>query len=170
MHSVDADASPPCRSCEQWSSGGHTSSRTRTSSGSASLTSRWLPSTCTSSRSTVCGMHTSIQPVSWHPGEEDSDGEDENIECVACDKTFKTEKSCAAAQVFRALTRRSWQSHQRSKKHIRAVELLKEAMLAEDALASGLQSPSELETPHDAPAPAYVPHVPRCLLISPQRR
>ena len=44
--------------------------------------------------------------------------EAEEWECVACGKTFRSEAA--------------WDSHERSKKHIQAVELLKEAMLEEN--------------------------------------
>jgi DnaJ family protein A protein 5 len=55
-------------------------------------------------------------------------------ECVACLKTFKSEAS--------------WDSHERSKKHLKAVEMLKQEMATDD-LILGLQGKSAVESHHD---------------------
>ena len=51
--------------------------------------------------------------------EEDDDEFDESLYCVACDKSFKAEKS--------------FQNHEKSKKHKENIELLKKHMKEEDA-------------------------------------
>ena len=54
--------------------------------------------------------------LDWAAGE---GGDEEEWECVACGKSFRTEAA--------------WNSHERSKKHLRAVEALKREMELEDA-------------------------------------
>ncbi|KAF7789789.1 hypothetical protein EIP86_000735 [Pleurotus ostreatoroseus] len=54
--------------------------------------------------------------LEWAAAEQGDDSEE--WECVACGKTFRSEAA--------------WNSHERSKKHIQAVELLKEAMMEEN--------------------------------------
>lgn len=54
--------------------------------------------------------------LEWAAAEGDSDSEE--WECVACNKTFRSEAA--------------WDSHERSRKHMQAVERLKQQMLEED--------------------------------------
>jgi DnaJ family protein A protein 5 len=78
--------------------------------------------------------------------EEESEEEidEEHYECVACNKTFKSE--------------RQWEAHEKSKKHQKAIQALKKKMqkdnahlnLDEDALSSGVITPANDELEPDA--------------------
>ncbi|KAG5646097.1 hypothetical protein DXG03_004336 [Asterophora parasitica] len=91
-----------------------------------------------------------------------AEGDDpEEWECVACQKSFRSEAA--------------WDSHERSKKHLKAVELLRQQMLGEDedldlgepsgddedvveddgvdALSDGSADPAELPEPPRTPSP-----------------
>ncbi len=66
--------------------------------------------------------------LEWAAAE--ADGDSEEWECVACGKTFRSEAA--------------WDSHERSRKHMQAVERLKREMLEEDdALELGGENPDE---------------------------
>ncbi len=85
--------------------------------------------------------------LEWAAAENGDDSEE--WECVACGKSFRSEAA--------------WDSHERSKKHIQAIELLKEAMLEEneelDLGAEGVEEGSnnvEVEEPPDSPPLATV--------------
>ena len=71
-------------------------------------------------------------------GDENDDSEVEGIECVACEKVFKNEKS--------------WESHQRSKKHIKAVELLRAELQQDDELVED-DAESDKDEPVSTPRP-----------------
>ncbi|KAI0313172.1 hypothetical protein OF83DRAFT_1142529, partial [Amylostereum chailletii] len=73
-----------------------------------------------------------------------AEGEDEEWECVACGKSFRSEAA--------------WDSHERSKKHLKAVERLRQEMeIEEDELSLGGDDaeetvgdvPAEVEDPED---------------------
>ncbi|KAI9822918.1 MAG: hypothetical protein M1832_002943 [Thelocarpon impressellum] len=59
-------------------------------------------------------------------GEEEEEVEEEHYECVACDKTFKSEKQ--------------FETHERSKKHIRTVQQLRRKMQKEERIMLGKTS------------------------------
>ncbi len=61
---------------------------------------------------------TDYADIEWATAETGEDSEE--WECVACGKTFRSEAS--------------WNSHERSKKHLLAVERLKQEMLEEDEM------------------------------------
>ncbi|EIW57820.1 DnaJ-domain-containing protein [Trametes versicolor FP-101664 SS1] len=67
-----------------------------------------------------------------------AEGEDEEWECVACGKSFRSEAA--------------WDSHERSKKHLKAVEALKLQMQEEDE-EFGLDDGDETGLPEEAGAP-----------------
>lgn len=67
-----------------------------------------------------------------------AEGEDEEWECVACGKSFRSEAA--------------WDSHERSKKHLKAVEALKLQMQEEDE-ELGLDDGDETGLPEEAGAP-----------------
>jgi DnaJ family protein A protein 5 len=76
--------------------------------------------------------------------ESEEEVEEEHYECVACNKTFKSE--------------RQWEAHEKSKKHQKAVQALKKKMqkdnahlnLDEDVLSSGVMTPANDELGADA--------------------
>jgi DnaJ family protein A protein 5 len=78
--------------------------------------------------------------------ESEEEIEEEHYECVACNKTFKSE--------------RQWEAHEKSKKHQKAIQALKKKMqkdnahlnLDEDALSSGVITPTNDELGVDAAA------------------
>lgn len=76
--------------------------------------------------------------------EEESDIEEEHYECVACRKTFKSEKQ--------------WDAHEKSKKHQKAVYALRKKMKKENA-ALGIDSDSEngINTPLSGEEPEELP-------------
>jgi DnaJ family protein A protein 5 len=75
--------------------------------------------------------------------ESEEEIEEEHYECVACNKTFKSE--------------RQWEAHEKSKKHQKAIQALKRKMqkdnahlnLDEDALSSGVITPANDEVEVD---------------------
>lgn len=75
---------------------------------------------------------------------EESDIEEEHYECVACRKTFKSEKQ--------------WDAHEKSKKHQKAVQALRKKMKKENA-ALGIDSESEsgINTPMSGEEPEELP-------------
>jgi DnaJ family protein A protein 5 len=76
--------------------------------------------------------------------ESEEEIEEEHYECVACNKTFKSE--------------RQWEAHEKSKKHQKAIQALKKKMqkdnahlnLDEDALSSGVITPANDKLEPDA--------------------
>ncbi len=93
-----------------------------------------------------------------HVGDSSSEEGDDGIECVACDKIFKNEKSFVlfASVLLRRLVIvdiHRWESHQRSKKHLKAVAVLKAHMKAEDAL---LQQHSKEGSEEDTEYARYI--------------
>lgn len=80
---------------------------------------------------------TRIQDSDEHEDEEESEEEEEEFECVACRKTFKSEKQ--------------WESHEKSKKHQKSIYALKKQMRKDNA-AFGLDDEvveSDTITPMD---------------------
>lgn len=80
--------------------------------------------------------------LEWAAAENGEDAEE--WECVACGKTFRSEAA--------------WDSHERSKKHIQAVEMLKQAMLDEDEelrldveLVNDTEDTEAVDEPPDSP-------------------
>ncbi|KAF1839578.1 DnaJ domain-containing protein [Decorospora gaudefroyi] len=79
--------------------------------------------------------------------ESEQESEEEHFECVACNKTFKSE--------------RQYEAHEKSKKHQKAIQSLKRKMqkdnahlnLDEDALSSGVLTPANEESGADTTAP-----------------
>ncbi|ORX90659.1 DnaJ-domain-containing protein [Basidiobolus meristosporus CBS 931.73] len=59
----------------------------------------------------------------------------DELYCAACNKAFKSEKQ--------------WINHEKSKKHIKQVELLREELLADEELLSGTASVIDSEVPFD---------------------
>jgi DnaJ family protein A protein 5 len=77
------------------------------------------------------------RPADEQEEESEEDIEEEHYECVACNKTFKSE--------------RQYEAHEKSKKHQKAIQSLKRKMrkdnahlhLDEDALSSGVVTPAD---------------------------
>eukprot|EP00042_Codosiga_hollandica_P019768 m.61999 g.61999 ORF g.61999 m.61999 type:complete len:574 (+) comp49514_c0_seq3:160-1881(+) len=83
-------------------------------------------------------MEAELRQQKDRPADDDDDDDEEEeevleFECVACDKTFKSEKS--------------WESHQKSKKHLKAVAQLKLELEAEDELFQTQSPPAGEEVP-----------------------
>jgi DnaJ family protein A protein 5 len=90
-------------------------------------------------------MHVCVASTGYSDSSQGEDDE-EVIECVACDKFFRSEKSCDHRLLpcfhhqHSAVCPHRWESHQKSKKHLKAVADLRAQLKQQDketATASG---------------------------------